>query len=68
MPTWLPWAKLAMLVLCILLLLGIGFKVFEPKSKTTVQAGGVGVINNCEKEIPLLGCSIHKFKLKAVWQ
>lgn len=68
MPTWLSWTKFGLLILAIILLFGIGYKVFEPKSKTTVQSGGIGVVNNCEKETPILGCSIHRVKLKLIWQ
>lgn len=50
-----------------LLCVGIPYKLFwKDTNKYVIKDGGI--INNCDKEVPLVGCSIFRVKLKAIWQ
>lgn len=50
-----------------LLTIGIPYKLFvKDTNKIEVKEGAT--YNACEKETKLIGCSIHKLQLKAVWK
>lgn len=69
--SWLTagWVRIVGLIVGIVLLTAVGFKVVQRTTKTTFMDGSKQVIvNKCEPEIPLIGCSIWKVKLKAIWQ
>lgn len=56
-----------MYVLLALLTIGVPYKLFvKDTNKITVQKGAV--YNTCEKETPLLGCSMFRVKAKLVYQ
>lgn len=50
-----------------LVTIGIPYKLFVKDTNKYVVKDG-GVINTCEKETPIIGCSIHKLQLKAIWK
>lgn len=55
------------IILVGLLTIGINYKLFvKPDTKINVKSGGV--YNACQAETPIMGCSIWKVKLKAIWQ
>jgi len=52
-----------------LITIGVPYKLFVKKDvKIDVGNGGTYIANSCAKETPLLGCSIHRVKLKVIWQ
>lgn len=56
-----------MYALIALITIGIPYKLFwKDTNKMIVKSGGI--YNSCEKETPILGCSISKIKAKLIWQ
>lgn len=50
-----------------LMIIGIPYKLFV-KRDTKISVSKGGVYQACEPETPLVGCSISRIHLKAIWK
>jgi hypothetical protein len=62
-----PMIRVIAIGLVAMLTVGVNYKWFYKKDNKYIARDG-GTINVCEKEVPLVGCSIHRFKAKVIYQ